>query len=437
MEDDPLTRLEDIIPKHMLARGKITLDAVLAPIKDLLNRRQFPKKAWSESQVELLLRLLSLMDTDKDPEAARVGEREARIISPLLERLSAGFCHGVGRSGHLTAPQPKAVGASQMQFLANQVALSALKKLGIPNIRAASVLPLSTGMAIALSFAAMRRERGVSRVLYPRIDHTSPKRGIELAGLETIPVNTTLDDDAVIVDMSDLERKMSADGIAVLATTTFFPPRESDPVKEISKMCAEADIPLLINNAYGVQSERVMSSIRSAIDAGRVDIIVQSSDKNFLTPVGGSIIASPDGAIIEQVAETYAGRATAAPIVQTLSAMLLIGLERYTELRDKQKSNLSFLKEQLESIAGKVGQRILDVENPVAIALTLNGLNVTGVGAKLYNQRVTGPRAVRSGDQGSCIDDYPHSYITMNAAIGARRKDIEKATIKLYKVLCS
>lgn len=437
MEYDSLARLEDIIPENMLKRGRTTLDAVLAPIRDLLNRRQFPEKAWSETQVELLLHLLSLMDTDKDPEASRVGEREARVISPLLVRMATGFCHGVGRSGHLTAPQPKAVGASQMQILANQVAQSALKKLGLSNIKAASVLPLSTGMAIALSFAVLRREMGISRVLYPRIDHTSPRRGIELAGLEIVPVDTTLDNDAVVADMSDLERKMSMDGVAVMATTTFFPPRQSDPVKEISRLCAETGVPLLINNAYGVQSERVMASIRSAIDAGRVDIIIQSSDKNFLTPVGGSIIASPDNTMIDQVAETYAGRATAAPIVQTLSAMLLIGLERYNQLREDQMNNLSFLKEQLESIAEKTKQRILDVENPVAYALTLDGLNVSEVGAKLYNHRVTGPRAVMSGDKGSCIDDYPHSYIVMNAAIGARKEDIEKATIKLYKVLCS
>jgi hypothetical protein len=40
---------------------------------------------------------------------------------------------------------------------------------------------------------------------------------------------------------------------------------------------------------------------------------------------------------------------------------------------------------------------------------------------------------VKAGDYGSCIDNYPHSYIVMNAAIGATENDIEKATTKLYK----
>ena len=420
----------------MLARGKITLDAVLQPIKDLLNRRQFPETAFSETQVELLLRLLSLMDTDKDPGAARVGEREARIVSPLLDRLSAGFCHGVGRSGHLTAPQPKAVGASHMQVLANQVALSALRTLGLPNIKGAAVLPLSTGMAIALTLAAFRRTYGITRVLYPRLDHTSPRRAIELVGLDPVIINTVLEGDAVRADLHDLERQLAVGPAAVLATTTFFPPRESDPIKEIAKLCAEADTPLVINNAYGVQSEQVMSSIRSAIDAGRVDAIIQSSDKNFLAPVGGSIVASPQKESIEQISESYAGRATAAPIVQTLTALLLLGRETYDHLRNEQHANLTYLRKQLGELATKINQRVLEVDNPVAVAITLDGLEPVRIGARLYTLRITGPRAVPRGAKGSCIDNYPHDYLVMNAAIGARRIDIETATIKLYKAVC-
>ncbi len=321
MDNDIEKRLTDLIPKNMALRGRITIDALLAPVKDILNRQRFPDKPLTERQVELMFTLLSSMDTDKDPAAARVGEREGRTIAPLLDRLSTGFNHGIGRSGHLTAPQPKAAGASLMQQVTNHVALDAIRRLGLENVRAGIVAPLSTGMSIALILGALRRTLNIKEVLYPRIDHTSPRRAISFAGLQEIPVSTILEGDAVRVDLADLEKRLSkGNGAAVLATTTFFPPRESDPVKDIAKLCAESDTPLVINNAYGVQSETIMHSVRSAIDAGRVDAVVQSSDKNFLTPVGGSIIVSPDKEIIDSIAETYAGRATAAPIVQTLAA---------------------------------------------------------------------------------------------------------------------
>ena len=108
------------------------------------------------------------MDTDKDPKAARVGEREARVASPYISKLAAGFNHGIGRSGQLTGAQPKAVGASIMQQVANHVALDAIKTLGLANVRHGIITPLSTGMTLALVFAALRRELGINQILYPR-----------------------------------------------------------------------------------------------------------------------------------------------------------------------------------------------------------------------------------------------------------------------------
>jgi hypothetical protein len=46
---------------------------------------------------------------------------------------------------------------------------------------------------------------------------------------------------------------------------------------------------------------------------------------------------------------------------------------------------------------------------------------------------VTGPRAVEKGELGSSVDNYPNSYIVMNAAIGSLKIDVETATTKLYK----
>jgi O-phospho-L-seryl-tRNASec:L-selenocysteinyl-tRNA synthase len=429
--------LDKTIPENMARRGRTTIDSLLAPVRDVLNRRIFPERGLADSQLELMFQILSSMDTDKDPEAARVGEREARVASPYVARLASDFNHGIGRSGKLTAPQPKAAGASLMQQVANSAALDAMKKLGLNNAKAGVVTPVSTGMSVALVMSALRREAGIKKVLYPRIDHSSPKRGIALAGLEEIQIPTAIEDDAVRMDFGEFENKLSkTKSCAVLATTTFFPPRETDPVKQIARACAEYDTPFVINNAYGVQSQETMGIIRSAIDAGRVDAIIQSSDKNFLAPVGGSIVVSPKQEVIEWVSDSYAGRASAAPVIQTLAALLSLGHEKYKELQQQQIENLSLLKDNLLDIAEKLNQRVLDVKNPVAFAITMDDLDAHEIGARLYNDRVTGPRAVERGEYGSSIDNYPHSYIVMNAAIGSRKRDIKTATAKLYKESC-
>ena len=427
-------KLAELIPKGMAERGRITIESLLAPVKDVLNRRKFPEKPLADNQIELMFRLLSSMDTDKDPAAARVGEREGRVASPYIAELAAGFNHGIGRSGQVTAPQPKAPGASLMQQVANTVALDAIRSLGLPNVKSGLVLPLATGMALGLVLSALRREYAIDTVLLPRLDHISPQKGIALTGLELVVTPTILDGDAVRADLTKLENELSRrKSCAVLATTTFFPPRVSDPVKEIARLCSDKGIPFVINNAYGVQSEKIMAHLASAIDAGRVDAIVQSSDKNFLAPVGASVLVSPNEEIVDWTAESYAGRASAAPVAQTLGALLAIGRDRYAVLRAEQIENRLTLESKLTEIAESIGQRVLDIENPVASAMTLDGLDAEALGGRLYNARVTGPRAVGKGAFGSCIDDYPYSYLVMNAAIGASKDDIEKATTKLFK----
>lgn len=435
MDPNEIERILDkTIPENMARRGRTTIDAFLAPMRDVLNRRVFPDDSMSDSQLEIMFKILSSMDTDKDPAASRIGEREARIFSSYVERLAAGFNHGVGRSGQLNEPQPKATGASIMQQVANSIALDAIRKLGLSNTRSGLVVPLSTGMSIALVFGGLRRELGVKRILYPRIDHRSPHRGISFAGLEEVNIPTQLEGDAVRADLAALEAAINkTSSCAVLATTTFFPPRESDPIKHIAKICNEHETPLVVNNAYGVQSQVIMDHIKSAIDAGRVDAIVQSSDKNFLSPVGGSIIVSPNPQIIDWTSDTYAGRASAMPIVQTLAALLALGFKNYRFLQHQQLENINLLREKLQQISESMAQRVLVVENPVSCAITMDGIDVQELGARLYNNRVTGPRAVEKGSYGSCIENYPYSYIVMNAAIGAKKIDVENATTKLYK----
>ena len=427
--------LKDTIPEHMLKRGLLVLQANLKPMRVFFEQRRVPETGWNDEAIDLLLILFSLMDTDKDPDSARIGEREARVSSPLVSKLSHGFNHGIGRSGHIAAPQPKAPGGSLMSYFTTKLALDMLRRSGAPNLKSVCVVPLATGMAVGLATSVAREMTGGREVVYPRCDIRSPTKGIQLVGMEVKTVEGHIDGDAVMISVDDISHAITDKTAAIVSTTTFFPPREPDDVKEIARIAEDRGVPHIINNAYGVQSREIMALVRGAIDAGRVDAVVQSTDKNFLTPVGGALIASPDPSYAEMVSKMYAGRATAAPLTQLLASLLSMGTTGYERLRDEQEGNRKLLEVSLGELAGRHGERLLETYNPIAVAMTLDNFDAKRVGHYMYALRVTGPRVLEGGDYGTNCEDYPHSYITMNAAIGSSREDIERAVEKLEKAL--
>ncbi|MFX1375364.1 MAG: O-phosphoseryl-tRNA(Sec) selenium transferase [Promethearchaeota archaeon] len=432
------------IPQNMLNRGQLVLDQFLKPIKTLFEQKNVPLDSWSDEQIEFLLQTLSNMDTDKDSNAARVGEREARIVSKLHLKTSAGFCHGVGRSGFLTAPQPKAPGGSIMYEISNYLARDILRNFGLPNIKQAIVVPLCTGMSLALTLGALRLGRedtylnSKKTVVVPQIDHKSLIKSIELMGFKPRIIKGKIFGDAVRIPVEDIETNIDKDCYAIISLSSFFPPREPDNLKEISKIAQEKGKKHIIINAYGVQCPEWMKLIRSAIDAGRVDAIIQSTDKNFLTPVGGALIASPIQENITKISQAYAGRASATPIVNFLISMLSLGINGYKKYIEDQQQNRKLLEEKLAIIAKNINERILDIYNPVAVALSLENLNeenLSAIGGALYNLRVTGPRVYNPKENafGTCCENYTTPYIVMNAAIGSKREDIILAVERFEK----
>jgi len=432
------------IPQNMLDRGQLVLNNFLKPMKTLFEQRNVPQKPWSEDQIEFLLQMLSNMDTDKDEKASRVGEREARIASSLHLKTSSGFCHGIGRSGFLTAPQPKAPGGSIMYELSNYLALNFLRKFGLPNIKKAIVVPQCTGMSLALCLGALRpnwnKKELINKrtVIVPQIDHKSLIKAINLMGMRIKTVEGKILGDAVRIPIEDIEASLDSDCFAVISLTSFFPPREHDDIKEISKFAKKNDLVHIVINAYGIQSPEWMKLIRVGIDAGRVDAIIQSTDKNILTPVGGAIIASPSEEIITKISQAYAGRASAAPIVNFLISMLSLGIEGYQKLLREQQHNRKLLENKLKGVAEKINEKILDVFNPVAVAVSLNNLKkeqLFALGGALYNLRVTGPRVYNPEESvfGTCSTKYIAPYIVMNAAIGATSEDIISAVERFEK----
>ncbi len=431
----PFDKLKDTIPQSVLDRGMTVLSTETRPIKLLFEQRRVPEQGWKDSQIELLLNLLSTMDTDKDSRAACLGEREGRVASPAVSRLASGFHHGVGRSGDLAEAQPKAAGGSLMYFFAHKLSTDAIKRFGAPNIKKAMVFPLATGMTLALALCAARNLTKGREVVYPQIDHKTPLKAIHLVGLRERIVHGEVYGDGVNVPIEKIQEAVNKNTAAILSTTTFFPPREPDKIKDIAKIAEEKNVPHIINNAYGVQSREIMKLVRGAIDAGRVDAIIQSTDKNFLAPVGGAIVASPDEEFLNEVSRTYAGRATAAPIAQFLAAILSIGLEGYEKLRTQQEENRRFLESSLKEVAERHSQRVLNVYNPISVAMTLEGRNAKKIGKALYTARVNGARALEKNDFGVCCPQYISSYINFDAGIGLQKKEIILATERLDNIL--
>lgn len=58
---------------------------------------------------------------------------------------------------------------------------------------------------------------------------------------------------------------------------------------------------------------------------GRLDCVVQSTDKNFMVPVGGSVIFTQKPELCKQISEKYPGRACGGPIVDLFITLLQMG----------------------------------------------------------------------------------------------------------------
>jgi O-phospho-L-seryl-tRNASec:L-selenocysteinyl-tRNA synthase len=275
-------------------------------------------------------------------------------------------------------------------------------------------------------------------------------KGIEFIGGEILTIPgvfgpSEFGKESVTINMATLEDLYSQnqDQIsAIISNSCFFSPRVPDPIKDIAKFAQNHNLIHIINNAYGLQSPMLSHIIRQAIDAGRVDAIVQSTDKCFLTPVGGSLITSPISALLEQISQAYAGRASAMPVVQLLISLLSLGKQGYIDAIAQQQHCRSKLENFLCQLAPQIQEHVLDNTNPVSCALSLTHYSPTQVaklGGFLYNLRVTGPRVINTYESafGTCcpLGGIPWPYIVMNAAIGVQESHISEAIKRLEKAL--
>jgi len=471
------------IPKTHATVGFSNLIASNKQFKTLFVNRRLPDEGWSDVQIQSFIFLLSTLDTnnklmvkDGDNSSSRwcgVGEREGRVYSSLVAQRHFGLSHGMGRSGDITEPQPKAVGSSVMVKLTILLALDAIRR-GSGLEKPAShgiLLPLCTGMSMSLVLSALREAKpGRNVVLWSRIDQKSCYKAIQTAGLQCVVVPTRIKGDEVVTDVLAMEALLNEyDGrvLAVITTSSCFAPRVPDQVDKVAKLCAECDdVAHIINNAYGLQCKKTSKLINRASVIGRVDAVVCSTDKNFLVPVGGAIVMSPNLEIIQNVGKVYAGRASSAPVLDFFITLLSMGLSGYKRLLIEREGMLHEFRTKLSEIATKHGERLLECKpNTISLGITLDNLvrprsseeseedylkavskQISYFGSMLFKRCVSGTRVVPRGEVkliggdtfvgfGSSTEFYPHAYMTAACAIGLSRHEVVEFFSRLDKTM--
>lgn len=280
---------------------------------------------------------------------------------------------------------------------------------------------MATGMSLVLTMLTFRTERPKSQyVIWSRIDQKSCIKSILTAGkilniygkctycifmcLGFVPIviEPHFEGCQLVTDLSKIEDKIDELGaesiLCVLTTTSCFAPRACDSIESVARICHIKNIPHLINNAYGLQSRYYMKRIQKAQrDNRRVDVFVQSTDKNVMVPVGGTIIAGfSQYGWADKIAKMYPGRASAGPVLDVFITLLTLGKRGYNELVDKRDTLFNYLRQQLSQTALRYGEEVLHTpENRISMAMTLQTkANCTKIGAMLFTRNVSGARVV-------------------------------------------
>jgi len=331
-------------------------------VTSLLSEQKMPEKGWDELSIRQVLDDFALMDSNTFFHGVGVGEREGRIYggaNGLVSQRYFGMAHGIGRSGDIAALQPKAAGSSLLSKLVQQMSRHLIATLGIKTTKGALVLPLATGMAIMMTFLTLRAKKPAAKyVIWPRIDQKTCLKSMISAGLTPLIVENKLEGDQVRTDLPKIreliDEKGSENILCIFSTTSTFAPRVPDRVVDIAMIAEENDIFHVINNAYGLQQPKCVNLVQEATLKGRVDCFIQSTDKNFMVPVGGSIIASSHPELLKEISLNYPGRASASPVIDLFIQYLSFGLSGYKNLLEERKVRNKRVKTIAHSFTGNV-----------------------------------------------------------------------------------
>ncbi|XP_063313919.1 O-phosphoseryl-tRNA(Sec) selenium transferase [Pelobates fuscus] len=458
MNEESLREGERLVSAAYLRQGKEARRSHEQLVRVLVEKGKCPQDPWDESTIELFLQELAIMDSNNFLSNCGVGEREGRVASSMVSRRNYRLIHGIGRSGDISAVQPKAAGSSLLNKLTNSIVLDIIKMAGVHSVSSCFVVPMATGMSLTLCFLTLRHKRPKAKyIIWPRIDQKSCFKSMITAGFEPVVIENVLEGDELRTDLTAINAKIQELGaeniLCVHSTTSCFAPRVPDRLEELSVICATHDIPHIVNNAYGVQSSKCMHLIQQGARVGRIDAFVQSLDKNFMVPVGGAVIAGFNDSFLQDISKMYPGRASASPSLDVLITLLSLGVKGYQDLLKERKEIFSYLSNELKILAKRYNERLLETpNNPISLALSLRNLSdkseatITQLGSMLFTRQVSGARVVPLGTSQtingfafkgfmSHCNNYPCAYLNAASAIGIKKIDVDLFIKRLDKCL--
>jgi O-phospho-L-seryl-tRNASec:L-selenocysteinyl-tRNA synthase len=169
-----------------------------------------------------------------------------------------------------------------------------------------------------------------------------------------------------------------------------------------------------------------------------------------MVPVGGAVVTSPLKGYVDAVGKTYAGRASASPIVDLFITLLSMGQNGYRQLLETRKELFEYMRSKLEEFATTHNERVLKTpHNPISLAMTIDSHveDPTLLGSMLFTRCSSGLRVVvprnstkqigtlRFDSYGAHLNHYPHSYLTMACAVGQTKEEIDKFFVRFEKTL--
>ena len=311
------------------------------------------------------------------------------------------------------------------------------------------VCVFNIGMTMTLCLLTIKKQRPNSRyVLWSRIDQKSCFKSILTANLEPIIIEQIENSDTKYLqtNLPEFEKQIQQlnpnEICCIISTTSCFAPRAIDNIQSLGNLCQTHSIPHVINNAYGLQSTKILHEIEQTKRSnGRIDYIIQSTDKNFLVPVGGSVVLTYNSELFDKLSHAYPGRASITPTMDMFITLLSMGKNGLIDLIQKRKDLYNIFYERLSQWAKDNNELILSSKqfSPISIAISLKHLpndRLTELGSMLFTRRISGARVIKLGTKqtidtyefnnyGSHSSNTQYSYLTVAAAIGIEENDIE------------
>lgn len=286
-------------------------------------------------------------------------------------------------------------------------------------------------------------------MIWPRIDQKTCFKSMFTANLIPIVIEPLLVEDELCTNIDEVEKQINLIGpeniLCVFSTTSCFAPRGYDNIKELAVICKKSSLFHVVNNAYGIYCTKIIDILNQSVKVGSVDVLVSSTDKNFMVPIGGSLVYSPNAEMINKIKKNYPGRASMAPVLDLFITLLEMGKKKYKNLMTDRKEKYKILKDGMIKIADKYGEKIIEnPNNKISIAMTLGNIcknaksknDITYLGSLFYTRQISGIRIIAPSPElnfneykfknyGSHCQDYPHMpYCSFASAIGVTNEEV-------------